>query len=113
MAKIEAQGFNHVALWVSDMRRSADWYIELLGLEEARVSDHHIFLRLPSGEVLALFEASEPKQIGSEVHHLAFNLPSGEVEKALETLRQQDVPLEERGPSLSFQDPDGYWIHFS
>ena len=37
MAKIEAQGFNHVALWVSDMRRSADWYIELLGLEEARV----------------------------------------------------------------------------
>jgi catechol-2,3-dioxygenase len=113
MAKIEAQSFNHVALWVSDTRKSADWYIELLGLKEASASENRIFLRLASGEVLALFQASDPKQIASGVHHLAFNLPSGQQEEALETLRQRNIPLVRRGPSLSFQDPDGHWIHFS
>jgi catechol-2,3-dioxygenase len=113
MAQIEAQSFNHVALWVSDIRKSADWYIEHLGLEEASASGNHIFLRLESGEVLALFQASDPAQIGVGLHHIALNLPSGQQEQALESLRQRDIPLERRGPSLSFQDPDGYWIHFS
>ena len=113
MEQIEAQSFNNVALWVSDIRKSADWYIEHLGLEEASASGNHIFLRLASGGVLALFQASDPKQIGSGLHHIALNLPGGQKERALETLRQRDIPLEKRGPSLNFQDPDGYWIHFS
>lgn len=113
MTEIEVQSFNHVAIWVSDMRKSADWYIEHLGMKEASVSGNHIFLRLVDGQVLALFQASEPKQVGSGVHHIALNLPAGQKEKALETLRQRNIPLQSRGPSLSFQDPDGYWIHFS
>ena len=112
MTKIEAQSFNHVAIWVSDIRISANWYMEHLGMEAASASENHIFLRLASGEVLALFQASDPKQIGAGVHHLAFNLPSGQEEQALETLRQRNIPLQRRGPSLSFQDPDGHWIHF-
>ena len=113
MPPIEVQSFNHVALWVSDMRRSADWYIKHLGLEQASVSDNHIFLRLAGGEVLALFQASDPTQIGSGVHHIALNLSPGQRERALETLRQRNIPLHRRGPNLSFQDPDGYCIHFS
>jgi catechol 2,3-dioxygenase-like lactoylglutathione lyase family enzyme len=112
MASIEAQGFNHVAIWVSDVRKSADWYIAHLGLEEASGSENRIFLRLANREVLALFQASDPAQIGAGVHHLAFNLPDGAEEKALDTLRQRNIPLTRRGPSLSFQDPDGHWIHF-
>ena len=34
MSSIKAEGFNHVAIWVSDVRKSADWYIDNLGLEE-------------------------------------------------------------------------------
>ena len=113
MERIQAQSFNHVAIWVSDLRKSANWYIEHLGMEENRVSVNHIFLKLASGEVMALFQATDPKQIGSGVHHLALNLPAEEKERALELLRQREIPLEKRGPSLSFQDPDGYWIHFS
>lgn len=113
METIQAQSFNHVGIWVRDMRKSADWYIEHLGMEQKSVSGNHIFLKLASGEVLALFQAADPKQIGSGVHHLALNLPAGEKERALELLRQRNIPLEKHGPSLSFQDPDGYWIHFS
>ncbi|MDE0297771.1 MAG: VOC family protein [Candidatus Poribacteria bacterium] len=113
MARIKAQGFNHVAIWVSDVRKSADWYIANLGLEEASGSENRIFLRLANGEVLALFKASDPLQIGAGVHHLAFNLTDQEEERALDTLRQRNIPLTRRGPSLSFQDPDGHWIHFA
>jgi len=113
MPEITAQSFNHVALWVKDVRKSADWYVEYLGLQEASASEHHIFLKLAEGEVLALFETSDTDKIGIGVHHLAFNLPNQQEISALETLRQQNIPLLQRGPNLSFQDPDGYWIHFS
>ncbi|MBT3271239.1 VOC family protein [Candidatus Poribacteria bacterium] len=77
------------------------------------MSGNHIFLRLAEGSVLALFQASDEAQVGSGVHHLALNLPPREQEAALERLRNEGVELSRRGPSLSFQDPDGYWIHFS
>ena len=112
MDAIEVQGFDHVAIWVSDMRKSADWYIEHLGMKEASVSSNHIFLKLGNGQVLALFKASDAKQVGSGIQHLALTLPAGEEEKALDLLRQQGVPVERRGPSFGFPDPDGYWIHF-
>ena len=113
MTQIEVQSFNHIAIWVSDLRKSADWYIQHLGLEETSISDDHIFLRLAGGQVLALFKASEKEQIGKGVHHIAFNLPPAQKESALETLRQWSIPLERRGPNLSFRDPDGHWIHFN
>ncbi|HCK16366.1 TPA: hypothetical protein DHW51_19735 [Candidatus Poribacteria bacterium] len=113
MPEITAQSFNHVALWVKDVRKSADWYVEYLGLQEASASEHRIFLKLADGGVLALFETSDTDKIGTGVHHLAFNLPNQQEVSALETLRQQNISLLQRGPNLSFQDPDGYWIHFS
>ena len=113
MPEIIVQSFNHVAIWVKDVRKSADWYVECLGLQEASVSEHRIFLKLADGGVLALFETADADKIGTGVHHLAFNLTTHQEVSALETLRQQNIPLRQRGPNLSFQDPDGYWIHFS
>jgi len=113
MKPIQVQSFNHVAIWVTDMRKSATWYTELLGMEVKSETDDHIFLKLGSGEVLALFQASDPARVGSGVHHIALTLSPGEKEKALETLRQRNIPRVQRGPGLNFQDPDGYWIHFS
>ena len=112
MSDINVESFNHVAIWVSDMRRSADWYMEHLGMEEVRASDRHIFLKLGSGQVLALFQATDSTQVGSGLHHLALDLDSSEKEHAYEILRKKNVSLEQRGPSLGFADPDGYWIHF-
>ena len=43
MSSIKAEGFNHVAIWVSDVRKSADWYIANLGLEEVRAAENRIF----------------------------------------------------------------------
>ncbi|NQZ68547.1 MAG: VOC family protein [Lentisphaeria bacterium] len=112
MPDIEVQGFDHVAIWVTDLRKSADWYIEHLGLQEASVSGNHIFLKMAGGQVLALFEATSPEQVGSGVQHIALTLAPGESEKALHILKEKGFPLERRGHSMGFPDPDGYWIHF-
>ena len=113
MSEIEVQGFNHIAIWVTNIRKSADWYIEHLGMKEANSNENHIFLKLANGQVLALFQSSDSEQVGSGVQHLAFNLPPGGVEEALDTLRKKNIPVSKRGPSYGFADPDGYWIHFS
>ena len=111
--EIHAQSFNHVAIWVGDMRKSADWYIDNLGMEEGNVSGNHIFLNLASGQVLALFQASDRRMIGGGVHHLALNLRPDQKQRALDILHQRNITLVKRGPNLSFEDRDGYWIHFS
>jgi len=112
MARTVAQSFNHVALWVSDIRKSADWYIEILGMAEVTATEDHIFLKLANGQILALFKVSCSKEKGADLHHVAMDLPKGQVEAAHETLRRRNIPLKQRGPNLSFQDPDGNWIHF-
>ena len=62
METIQAQSFNHVGIWVRDMRKSADWYIEHLGMEEKSVSGNHIFLKLASGEVWRCFRPLIPSR---------------------------------------------------
>ncbi len=112
MGSITARGFNHVALYVRDVRRSAEWYKETLGMEEASAAEHRVFLRLADGPVLALFQDDSGDNVGPGLHHLALSLPDDEKEAALDVLREKGIELARRGPSLSFQDPDGYWIHF-
>ena len=112
MSEIKVESFNHVAIRVSDMRKSADWYVEHLGMEEIGKSGNHIFLKLAGGQVLALFQANDPGEIGAGLHHMALNLPPDEKERAYEVLREKGFSLKHRGPSLGFPDPDGYWIHF-
>ena len=51
MPKITAQSFNHVVLCVKNVRKSADWYVKHLGLQEASASEYRIFLELADGGV--------------------------------------------------------------
>jgi len=108
-AAIRASGFDHVAIWVSDLPTSVEWYQRVLGLTVAHGDDRHVFLRV-GGEVLALFQAG-PERAVTGPHHVALRVP--DVEAALEAVRAQGIIPTPRGPSLGFADPDGHWIHFS
>jgi len=113
MPDIKSKGFNHVAIWVKDIHRSADWYRDVLGMTPEHEDHHHIFMRSESGQVLALFLADDPSKIGGGIHHIALDLTGMSEEGSLEELRRRKISLKQRGPSLSFQDPDGYWLHFA
>jgi catechol 2,3-dioxygenase-like lactoylglutathione lyase family enzyme len=109
MSDIGILRIDHVALWVSDLRRSVAWYTEVLGLARAHGDDRHVFLKA-GDQVLALFQAPEGQPIGGP-HHIALTLSEGQKERAEERLRAHGVEVsEDRG---HFHDPDGHRFHFA
>jgi catechol 2,3-dioxygenase len=113
----------HVALYVSDVARSARFYVETLGF---RISDVYgedmmpggaVFLRCnPDHHGIALFRATEANPAGAGLHHLAFEVASlDEVVRARQHLRERGVQIDFDGRrragvqiAVEFRDPDGH-----
>lgn len=105
---------NHVALGVTDLRRSEPWYLDAFGLvrvdgETAEDGSGHVVLASPTGGWLLTLEApSSPA-----VDHVAFTCPDrgalaawrdGVAERGLTPGTITDAPY---GSGFVLQDPDG------
>ena len=106
---------NHVALTVSDRRRSAAFYGQHFGLTDRVHDDEHLLiLSSAAGSLLALSEGNPPASMGAV--HFGFRVSSAEeVRIARERLRAADVPETEWQDDGSFVrvqvvDPDGYRV---
>ena len=115
----------HVVLKVTDMKRSVDFYTQVLGF---RVSDVYpdsmidgkmIFMRCNNdhhGVALVGGAPHESKNI--ELHHMAFEVSTlDEVLLAREHLKKNDVRILFEGRrragvqiAVEFLDPDGHWL---
>jgi catechol 2,3-dioxygenase len=113
----------HVALYVADIKRSTQFYTDVLGFE---VSDEYQDDMMPGGAVfmrcnkdhhgIALFKAAEPNPPGAGLHHMAFEVASlDEVVRARAHLREHNVPIDFDGRrragvqiAVEFRDPDGH-----
>lgn len=118
----EFPGIAHVALTVTDLRASAEWYQRLVGtdpvLDEDAGGFHHIVFAMPGGTLLGLH--SHPDTDSSEgfsefrpgLDHLAFACADrAELERwgtRLDELGVSSSPIEDShyGSGLSFRDPD-------
>jgi catechol 2,3-dioxygenase-like lactoylglutathione lyase family enzyme len=100
---------NHIALRVTDVARSRDFYSKLLGLPVARDSGGSAFLGLGSN-FLALFRSGEPG-----LDHYCISVENYEVGAVTRKLR--DLGLNPRQPEGSrrvyFSDPDRLTVQFS
>jgi CreA protein len=102
-----------VAVMVSDAKKSAKWYEEMLGFETSNEDDHWVVARLKGADwMLHLCEGKlEPGNTG-------IGLYSGDVQEAVEALKKkgvifdQDYVRADWGGNASFKDPDGnvIWI---
>jgi catechol 2,3-dioxygenase-like lactoylglutathione lyase family enzyme len=100
---------NHIAIRVTDVPRSRDFYSKLLGLPVVRDSAGSAFLGL-GPDFLALFRSSAPG-----LDHYCISVENYEVGAVTEKLR--GLGLNPRQPAGSrrvyFSDPDGLTVQFS
>lgn len=102
-------GFNHLALGVTDIAHSRDFYMKHLGMNVIRESSGDCFLGL-GPDFLALFK--RPK---AEMDHFCIAIENYEVAAVTEELKRQG--LNPRQPSSTrrvyFSDPDGLTVQLS
>jgi catechol 2,3-dioxygenase-like lactoylglutathione lyase family enzyme len=113
----------HIALYVADIKRSTQWYTDVLGFEVSDLYEDDMmpggaaFLRCnPDHHGIALFKATAENPAGAGLHHLAFEVPTlDDVVRARAHLRKHDVPIDFDGRrragvqiAVEFRDPDNH-----
>lgn len=122
---IQHEGIDHVALSVSDIERSAQWYIDVLGFErrfKGRWDGVPTFIG--KGETaLALFPVREnestmaPCRAGITMLHLAFRATRVQFLEAQKELKQRGIKFHfqdhEISQSIYFRDPDRHELEIT
>jgi catechol 2,3-dioxygenase-like lactoylglutathione lyase family enzyme len=104
----ESTGLNHIALRVTDVERSRDFYVEHLGLE---VSSEYLPGKafLTCGEnFVALFRGGEPG-----LHHYCYTIEDYDQQEAAAKLRAVDLEPSLQGGRIYFPDPDGITVQLA
>ena len=124
--KTEAS-FNHLAIYVMDLKKSASFYESIIGLDTIPEPFHdgkHVWYDLGPRMSLHVIEGATKKEIYPRNHHLCFSVAS--VDKFIEKLKEHNISFEDvKGDKMKytirpdgikqiwFNDPDGYWIEIN
>jgi lactoylglutathione lyase len=119
-----AAKLNHIAIYVSDLDRSANFYQSLLNLvkmEEPFKDGRHVWFTLGPAGQMHLIKGAQAKLNYPKDEHLCFSVPS--ITKFIAKLDQSKIeysnwPGTAKAPTVRvdgvkqvyFQDPDGHWI---
>jgi len=118
---------NHIAVHVSKLDQSKEFYEHIVGLteiEEPFKDGVHAWYDIGGGSALHIIEAPNvPTQI-SKVNHLCFSMK--DMDSFIQTLKDTDYPFEswpgEKGVvtvrvdgvrQIYIQDPDGMWLEIN
>lgn len=118
---------NHIAVHVSDLEASMNFYEKILNLQEIEEpfkDGLHAWYDIGGGGALHLIEvANTPTEI-SKVNHLCFSMQ--DMDSFIQTLKGTSYPFEswegEKGKitnrvdgvrQIYIQDPDGYWLEIN
>jgi catechol 2,3-dioxygenase-like lactoylglutathione lyase family enzyme len=122
---MQLEGIDHVALAVSDIDRSANWYIEVLGFERLH---EDMWDGIPTfigkGTTgIALFPVNSHAGPASSVRsgirmlHLAFRADRNGFVAAQEELKRREIKFEFQDHQIShsiyFRDPDGHQLEIT
>lgn len=127
MSTIAQIKVNHIAVHVSDLEASKDFYKNIVGLEEIEEpfkDGLHAWYDIGGGAALHIIEAPNiPTQI-SKVNHLCFSMK--DMGSFIKTLKSTEYPFEdwpgEKGKittrvdgvkQIYIQDPDGMWLEIN
>jgi lactoylglutathione lyase len=114
--------FNHIALYVTDLKRSTAFYRDVIGAEliaDPFKDDRHVWLKIGEHNQLHLIAGSQKTHPGNS--HFAFSVAS--VREFVSALGKAGIGYDDGHggagkvrlradgvKQIYFQDPDGYWI---
>lgn len=103
-----AKGLNHIALRVTDVARSRDFYMQHLGMTIANESlPGNCFLNFDGG-FLALFRGNEPR-----MDHYCYSVDNYDVQDAAAKLRAAGLEPRIEGQRIYFPDPDLHTVQLA
>ena len=103
----QATELNHIALSVTDVARSRDFYLKHLGLTVSRDSQSSCFLDV-GPHFLALFRSSTPG-----LNHYCYTVKGYTADSAVEKLESAGFDPRRSGNRVYFDDPDGLEVQVS
>jgi catechol 2,3-dioxygenase-like lactoylglutathione lyase family enzyme len=101
-ATFAAATIDHLALSVTDVKRSVAFYQKHLGLKLTRDGgDGSAFLNCGERDFLALFRGEKPG-----LHHFSFSIPNYNADDAARRIEAAGLKLRREGNRVYFRDPD-------
>src|ERR1700683_2425807 len=98
----EAGTVNHIAISVSDLRRSKDWYCKMFGLRVIQESAESVLLGF--GESMLVLRSDA---IPGTVSHFMFGIDQFDAAGLRVRLREQGLDPQKDSDSFHVRDPDG------
>lgn len=102
-----SNGLNHLALDVTDVARSRDWYCKHLGLKVLRDGTRSCFLNT-GDDFVALFKSSKPG-----MNHFCFTWPGKTADEAVRRLEAAGIQSRREENRVYFNDPDGLTVQIA
>jgi catechol 2,3-dioxygenase-like lactoylglutathione lyase family enzyme len=100
-----ATGLDHIALDVTDVARSRDFYAKHLGLRVIRGDDRALFMGAERDFFLTLFRAERPR-----MHHYCYSIGNYNADEAMQKLADAGLRPDRTGNRVYFPDPDGLTV---
>ena len=118
---------NHIAVYVSNLQISSDFYSNVIGLdmiEEPFKDGRHTWFSIGKAGQLHLISGAPKAMEQIKDRHLCFSVPS--MEAFIKNLEKNEIVFtnwkgDAKSPTIRpdgvkqiyFQDPDGYWIEIN
>ena len=118
---MRVSGIHHIAVQVQDLERARAFYVEVLGMDEARRQPHSIWLQAQGSDTIVMLEKCDgagapPAWVSPQqgLHLVALTIASHERAAWKERLVAHGVAIEkESGFTLYVRDPDGTRVGLS
>ncbi len=118
---------NHLAIFVVDLKKSASFYMQVIGLDTVPEPFHdgkHVWLQIAPHIQMHIIEGAAEKKNYFKNQHSCFSVASLDV--FIKKLEAKNISFEDRdGKQNNFttrvdgvkqiwlQDPDGYWVEIN
>mgnify|MGYP001406950899 CR=1 FL=1 len=114
---IVLESLDHISLGSSDLKRSIEFYVDILDFEVAEETDRYAILQLDHLSIrLNYIEGYVSQQDNPSAFALSFILDVDDFTNAITELEEKKVKIVvgpvmiEGGESMIIRDPDGSWI---